>query len=162
MTLMAQIFNQVQDIVTIASFAVGLVVYAPWLILLLAVGLIPSFIGEAHFNSQSYWLNYHRAPERRELDYVRQTAASVETAKEVKIFNLNPFLIERYGTLAESFFQENKRLAVRRAGWGGLLATVAPSPTTSPMRTSSGTPSRATSPSATSPSSRAPSGACTR
>jgi ATP-binding cassette subfamily B protein len=124
MTLMGQIFNQLQDGVTIASFAVGLVVYAPWLIALLAVALIPSFIGEAHFNSQSYWLNYHRAPERRELDYVRQTAASVDTAKEVKIFNLNPFLIERYGTLAESFFQANKRLAMRRAGWGGLLSTV--------------------------------------
>ena len=124
MTLMAQIFNQVQDVVTIASFAVGLVVYAPWLMVLLAVALIPSFIGEARFNAQSYWLNYHRAPERRELDYVRQTAASVETAKEVKIFNLNPFLIERYRTLAESFFDANKKLAIRRAGWGGLLATI--------------------------------------
>jgi len=124
MTLMAQIFNQVQDVVTIASFAVGLVVYAPWLMVLLAVALIPSFLGEARFNAQSYWLNYHRAPERRELDYVRQTAASVESAKEVKIFNLNPFLIERYRTLAESFFDANKQLAIRRAGWGGLLATI--------------------------------------
>jgi ATP-binding cassette, subfamily B, bacterial len=124
MTLMAQIFNQVQDAVTIASFAVGLVVYAPWLMVLLAVALLPSFVGEAHFNAQSYRLNFHRAPERRELDYVRQTAASVETAKEVKIFNLNPFLIERYRTLAESFFRANKRIAIRRAGWGGLLATI--------------------------------------
>jgi len=124
MTLMGQIFNQVQDMVTIASFAVGLLVYAPWLMALLAVALVPSFIGEARFNAQSYWLNYHRAPERRELDYVRQTAASVESAKEVKIFNLNPFLLERYRSLAESFFQANKRLAVRRAGWGGLLAAL--------------------------------------
>jgi len=124
MTLMGQIFNQVQDMVTIASFAVGLVVYAPWLMVLLALALVPSFLGEAHFNAQSYMLNYHRAPERRELDYVRQTAASVETAKEVKIFNLNPFLIERYRTLAESFFNANKRIAIRRAGWGGLLATI--------------------------------------
>jgi len=42
----------------------------------------------------------------------------------VKIFNLNPFLIDRYRALAESFFRQNKRLAVRRAGWGGLLATL--------------------------------------
>ncbi|MEO7742862.1 MAG: ABC transporter ATP-binding protein [Usitatibacter sp.] len=124
MTLLAQIFNQLQDMVTIASFAIGLIVYAPWLIVLLAVALVPSFIGEAHFNAQSYWLNYNRAPERRELDYVRQTAASVETAKEVKIFNLNPFLIERYRILAESFFNANKRLAIRRAGWGGILSTI--------------------------------------
>ncbi|MDQ3026747.1 MAG: ABC transporter ATP-binding protein/permease [Pseudomonadota bacterium] len=124
MTLMGQVFNQAQDMVTIASFAAGLLVYAPWLIALLALALIPAVIGEARFNAQAYWLNYARAPERRELDYVRQTAASVETAKEIKIFGLNPFLIERYRTLATSFFEANKRLAVRRAGWGGLLASV--------------------------------------
>ncbi|MBC8021883.1 MAG: ABC transporter ATP-binding protein [Burkholderiales bacterium] len=124
MTLMGQVFNQVQDVVTIASFAAGLVIYAPWLILLLAVALIPAFLGEAHFNAQSYWLNYHRAPERRELDYVRQTAASVESAKEVKIFGLNKFLLERYRELAMKFFEANKRIAVRRAGWGGLLSTI--------------------------------------
>ncbi|HUP30384.1 MAG TPA: ABC transporter ATP-binding protein [Usitatibacter sp.] len=124
MTLMGQIFNQAQDLVTIASFAAGLLVYAPWLMVLLAVALIPSFIGEAHFNAQSYWLNYARAPERRELDYVRQTAASVETAKEVKIFNLNPFLIERYRQLATSFYAANRKIALRRAGWGGMLSAL--------------------------------------
>jgi ATP-binding cassette, subfamily B, bacterial len=124
MTLMGQVFNQVQDAVTIVSFAAGLVIYAPWLILLLAVALIPSFIGEAHFNAQSYWLNYHRAPERRELDYVRQTAASVESAKEVKIFNLNRFLLDRYRTLAASFFEANKKIAMRRASVGGALSTI--------------------------------------
>ena len=124
MTLMGQIFNQVQDMVTIASFAAGLIFYAPWLLLLLAVALIPSFLGEAHFNAQSYWLNYHRAPERRQLDYVRQTAASVETAKEVKIFGLHPFLIERYRELATRFYEANKGLAIRRASWGSVLSAV--------------------------------------
>jgi len=124
MTLMGQVFNQVQDMVTIVSFAAGLVIYAPWLIVLLAVALIPSFLGEAHFNAQSYWLNYHRAPERRELDYVRQAAASVDTAKEVKIFGLNDFLLERYRALAMSFYEANRKIAVQRAGVGGLLATI--------------------------------------
>ncbi len=122
--LMSQLFGQAQDLVTIASFAAGLFVYAPWLIVLLAVALIPAFIGEAHFNAQSYWLNYHRAPERRELDYVRQVAASAETAKEVKIFGLNRFLIDRYLELATSFFRANRRIAIRRAAWGSVLTAV--------------------------------------
>src|SRR5215207_2240659 len=123
-TLMGQLFGQAQDVVTIAAFAAGLMVYAPWLIALLLLALAPAFLGEAHFNAQSYSLNYARTPERRELDYVRQTGASVETAKEVKIFGLNGFLIERYRDLAEKIYQENRRLAARRAGWGGLLTTV--------------------------------------
>jgi len=124
MSLMTQMFNQAQDIVTIVSFATGLIVYAPWLMGLLIVALIPAFLGEAHFNAQIYSLNFTRTPERRELDYVRMTGAGVETAKEVKIFGLNPYLIDRYRTLAESFYLANRRIAMRRAGWGSLLAMI--------------------------------------
>jgi ATP-binding cassette, subfamily B, bacterial len=123
-SLIGQLFSQAQDVVTVASFAAGLIVYAPWLIALLAVALLPAFIGEAHFNAQSYALNYARTSERRELDYVRQTGASAGTAKEVKIFGLNAFLIERYRTLATSFFEANRRIALRRASWGSLLSAI--------------------------------------
>jgi ATP-binding cassette, subfamily B, bacterial len=123
-TLMSQLFGQAQDLVTIATFALGLVVYAPWLIVLLLLALVPAFLGEAHFNAQSYSLNYTRTPERREIDYVRQTGASVDTAKEVKIFGLNAFLIERYRRLATDFYHANRRLAMRRAGWGSVLTTI--------------------------------------
>ncbi len=58
------------------------------------------------------------------MDYVRQTAASVETAKEVKIFGLNGFLIDRYVKLATAFYAANRRLAVRRASWGGLFTAI--------------------------------------
>ena len=123
-SLIAQLFGQAQDVITIVSFAAGLLVFAPWLIVMLAVALIPAFIGETHFNAQSYSLNFAWTPERRELDYVRQTGASVDTAKEVKIFGLNAFLIERYRTLSERFFAANRVLAIRRAGWGGVLAAI--------------------------------------
>jgi ATP-binding cassette subfamily B protein len=122
--LIGQLFSQTQDVLTIISFGAGLVVYAPWLIALLAIALLPAFVGEAHFNAQSYSLNFARTPERRELDYVRQTGASAETAKEVKIFGLNRFLIERYRTLAASFFDANRRIALRRAGWGSVLSAI--------------------------------------
>ena len=123
-TLLSQLFGQAQDIITIVSFAAGLIVYAPWLILLLLIALIPAFLGEAHFNAQSYALTYARTPEQRELDYVRQTGASVETAKEVKIFGLNRFLIDRYRELATKFYQGNRQLAIRRASWGSVLTAL--------------------------------------
>ncbi|MEQ1716349.1 MAG: ABC transporter ATP-binding protein [Hyphomicrobium sp.] len=124
MTLMGQLLSQGQDLVTVASFAAGLLIYAPWLIVLLLLALVPAFLGEAHFNAQSYALSFIRTPERRELDYLRQTAASVETAKEVKIFGLNGFLIDRYRQLAADMYASNRKLAVRRAGWGGLFTAI--------------------------------------
>jgi len=124
MNLMGQLFGQVQDAITVVSFAIGLMVYAPWLILLLAIALIPAFIGESHFNALGYTLNFQWTPERRQLEYVRQTGASLETAKEVKIFGLHRFLIDRYRTLADGFFRANRSLARRRAFWGTLLAAL--------------------------------------
>jgi ATP-binding cassette, subfamily B, bacterial len=124
MTLMGQLLGQAQDIVTVASFVAGFIFFAPWLIALLLLALVPAFLGEAHFNAQSYSLDFGRTPERRELDYVRQTAASVETAKEVKIFGLNGFLIDRYIRLAGDFYAANRKLAIRRAGWGGLFTAI--------------------------------------
>ncbi|MBB5206632.1 ABC transporter ATP-binding protein [Chiayiivirga flava] len=122
--LMSQLFGQAQDAVTVISFAIGLLAYAPWLIALLLVALLPAFLGEAHFNALNYSLNYVWTPERRELDYIRQTGASVESAKEVKIFALQDFLIQRYRELAEKFYAANRRLAGRRALWGSVLASV--------------------------------------
>ena len=72
MTLLGQLFSQAQDIVTVASFVAGLIFYAPWLIGLLLLALVPAFLGEAYFNAQTYSIDFFRTPERRELDYVRK------------------------------------------------------------------------------------------
>ncbi|WP_222564306.1 ABC transporter ATP-binding protein [Novilysobacter antarcticus] len=124
MNLLSQLFGQLQDAITVVSFGIGLLVYAPWLIALLAVALIPAFLGEAHFNALGYSINFAWTPERRQLEYVRQMGASVETAKEVKIFNLHRFLVARYTELADKFYLVNRALARRRALWGSALAAL--------------------------------------
>ncbi|MDO5646368.1 ABC transporter ATP-binding protein [Paracoccus sp. (in: a-proteobacteria)] len=122
--LVNQIMGQMQDAVTVASFAVGLVIYNPWLVVLLAVALIPSLFGEMHFNAQSYALNFRRAHDRRERDYLRMIGASAETAKEVKIFGLNPFLRDRYLTLARRFYVENRAIQARQLSVMAVLTAV--------------------------------------
>jgi ATP-binding cassette, subfamily B, bacterial len=122
--MLSQLFGQAQDIVTMASFAIGLAMYTPWLILLLLVALVPAFLGEIHFNARSYAVSYEWTPERRELDYLRMVGASANTAKEVKSFGLNTFLIERFAKLSKSMYAANRRIAVARASWGGLFTTV--------------------------------------
>jgi ATP-binding cassette subfamily B protein len=124
MALMSQLFGQAQSLLTILTFAGGLMAYAPWLILLLAIALIPAFLGEVYFNSLNYSLNFAWTPERREIEYVRLTAFGVETAKEIKIFGISGFLIERYRRLAEAFHRANRRLAISRAAWGSALTAL--------------------------------------
>ena len=122
--LMSQVLAQGQDAVTLVLLAGGLVAFQPWLLGLLLLAVVPAFLGESHFNERSYSLSHSWTPERRELDYLRQTGASDETAKEVKIFGLSDFLIGRFRELSDDFYRQNKTLVLRRAGWGTLFAAV--------------------------------------
>src|SRR5207247_396608 len=72
-----------------------------WLLLLLAIGVLPAFLGEAPFASLGYSLLFQWTPERRLLDYLRYMGASDESAKEVKLFGLSSFLVGRYSELSD-------------------------------------------------------------
>ena len=122
--LLALVLGTAQSLITLVSLAAALSLYVPWLLLLLAVSVIPAFLGETHFASLGYSLLFRWTPERRLLDYVRWVGATDTTVKEVKLFGLAPFLTERYARLAKQFYDENKALSVRRAGVSTLLAFV--------------------------------------
>lgn len=126
--LMSQVLSQLQDVISIIFLGAGLVVFNPWLILLLILAVIPSFLGESHFNQQTYSLTRSWTPERRELDYLRYIGASDEFAKEVKTFNLATFITERFAFLADKYYLANRKLSIKRAVWGSglsLLGTLA-------------------------------------
>ncbi|MEM6317713.1 MAG: ABC transporter ATP-binding protein [Bacteroidota bacterium] len=120
--LMSQVLSQIQDMITIVFLGGGLIAFNPWLILLLIVAVIPSFLGETHFNRRSYSLTRSWTPQRRELDYFRYVGTSDRTAKEVKIFGLEDFLAERFEHLADKYYTENRKIAVNRALLGSLLS----------------------------------------
>ena len=116
--LLSQVLSQVQDLISMCFLAAGLVSFNPWLILLLFIAVLPAFIAESYFNDRNYSLSRRQTPERRELDYLRYVGASDETAKEVKIFDLSGFFIDRFRHLSTKFYLDNKSLATKRALWG--------------------------------------------
>lgn len=122
--LMSQVLSQAQDIITVIFLGGGLVAFNPWLILILFVAVIPSFLGESHFNQRTYSLTRSWTPERRELDYLRYIGASDQTAKEVKMFSLSAFIARRFRELADSYYRANRTLAVNRATVGSVLSAI--------------------------------------
>ena len=120
--LLSQVMTQIQELITMGFLAVGLIAFNPWLILLLLVAVLPAFLGESYFNDKNYALTRGQTPERRELDYVRYLGASDETAKEVKIFDLSGFIIDRFRKLSSKFYGDNRRLSIRRSIWGTVFA----------------------------------------
>lgn len=120
-TLLSDLLTQAQSLITIGSLVVGLIVFEPWLVLLLVLAIIPSFINELKFTKESYGLAFRWSPERRELDYLRYIGASDVTAKEVKLFGLSEYIAKRFASLADRYYKETRRLAIRRSAWGSLF-----------------------------------------
>jgi ATP-binding cassette subfamily B protein len=99
--------------------------YSPWLVLLLALGVLPTFLGETHFAFLGYAKNFRQTPAKRQMDYLRQVAGSREGAKELKLFNLSPFLSDRFTQLSKGIYEENVALSRKKLIAGGLLGVVA-------------------------------------
>ena len=123
-TVLSQVFGQGQAIITAVSLAAGLLIYAPFLIVLMIISLVPAVWGEMRFNRLAYWISHNRSPERRQLEYLRQVGASADSAKEVKLFGLGHFLASRFETLSRQILKENTDLSIRRALQTGGLAVI--------------------------------------
>jgi ATP-binding cassette, subfamily B, bacterial len=113
--LFTLLLSTIQDGITLVTLGAALAVYVPWLLLLLVIAVLPSLLGETHFASLGYSLLYSWTPERRQLDYLRYIGASDISAKELKLFGLSDFLVNRYDRLSQDFYEANKALAVRKS-----------------------------------------------
>jgi ATP-binding cassette, subfamily B, bacterial len=122
--LMSQALTQTQTFVSSVFLSIGLSAYSLWFVLILLLFFLPAFIAESQLSVLTYSLTLRWTPERRELDYLRWTSASLETAREVKIFGLANFLKERFRALSDRFFSVNRDLVVRRTTWSALFSLV--------------------------------------
>jgi ATP-binding cassette, subfamily B, bacterial len=114
----------VQQVVTTVSLSVAIMVFSPWLLLMLVACVIPAFLGESHFAFLGYAKNFRQTPIRRQLDYLRVLGGSKEAAKELKLFGLAPFLTERFSRLSNQIYEEDVELARRRLAAGSFLSMI--------------------------------------
>ena len=112
--LIQQLGRLLQQVIATLALAAGIVVFMPWLLVLLLVCVVPAFLGESHFAFLGYGLAFRQTPVKREMDYLRYLAVSKESAKELKVFGLHRYLTDRFSTLADRIFSENVGLARRR------------------------------------------------
>jgi ATP-binding cassette subfamily B protein len=122
--MLATLAGMAQQFLTLLSMLSAVILFSPWLLLLLLAATIPVFLGETRFAMLNYSILYRYTPERRELDYLRWLGASNDSAKEVKIFGLGKYLTGRSRALFDRFYAENKHLALHRAVHGAFINLV--------------------------------------
>ena len=114
----------IQQVITTITLSISIMVFSPWLLLLLIVGVIPAFVGETHFAFLGYAKNFRQTPIRRQLDYLRVLGGSKEAAKELKLFSLRDFLTGRFRALSDQVYGEDIALARRKFTAGSLLSMI--------------------------------------
>src|SRR6202521_842764 len=112
----------VQEVITTVSLAASIFLFSPWILVVLIACIVPTFFGESHFAFLGYSLNSQQTPARREMEYVRNLGGSRESAKELKLFGLGPFLVGRYRGISKELHRQTVALAGRRLVLGLLLA----------------------------------------
>jgi ATP-binding cassette subfamily B protein len=111
----------IQQVVTTASLAFSICLFSPWLLVALIMCVVPAFLGETHFAFLGYSLSFVQTPARREMEYLRVLGGSKESAKELKLFGLGPYFVDRFTKLAMRLHRETAQLARKRLLVGSLL-----------------------------------------
>jgi ATP-binding cassette subfamily B protein len=124
LAMIQSIGRLVQQVITAVSMSISIMVFSPWLMLLLIVGVVPAFLGETHFAFLGYAKNFRQTPIRRQLDYLRQVGGSREAAKELRLFGLNAFLTDRFTRLSDEVYEENVALSRRKLVAGAVLSVI--------------------------------------
>jgi ATP-binding cassette, subfamily B, bacterial len=124
LSLVMRTFGLMQNAVSLISFGGLLIRFSPWAVLLLVLAGLPAFLAEAKFSGEAFRLFRWRAPESRMQIYLEAVLAREDYAKEVKLFELGPRLLDRYREIFTRLYQEDRDLTLRRDAWGfglGLL-----------------------------------------
>jgi ATP-binding cassette subfamily B protein len=111
----------VQEVIMTASLAISILFFSPWILFALIVCIVPAFIGETHFAFLGYSLSFNQTKARREMEYLRVLGGSKESAKELKLFGLAPYLVGRYTKLSDELHRQTVKHQRRKLLFGALL-----------------------------------------
>ncbi len=123
-SVVTESFQLVQNVLTLLGYAGLLLSFSPWAVLGLLLAALPATFAEMRFSQQAFRLRNWRSPDSRRLLYLEYVLANDDHAKEVKLFGLGPMLLDRYRSLGETFYREDRQLSVRRAAWSYGLSLV--------------------------------------
>ncbi|OOG47053.1 ABC transporter permease [Rhodanobacter sp. C01] len=127
LSLVTRTFGLGQNAISLISYGTLLFHFSPWAVVVLLLAGLPSFLSETKFSGDAFRLFRWRSPETRMQLYLETVLAREDHAKEVKLYELGPLLLDRYRDIFDKLYGEDRDLTVRRESWGfglGLLGTI--------------------------------------
>ncbi len=131
-SMVEQMFGLLSSLITFLSM-IALITRLGWVVAVVAlIAPIPSFIASSRYGWQGYRMSRWQSPDRRRMAYFLDLLTKDTYNKEIKLFGLGDFFIDRWNEISMRFFHENRSLVKRRYLMGfvwGSLSTVVTSGT---------------------------------
>jgi ATP-binding cassette subfamily B protein len=132
MMMVSTAFQLVRQVLTFVSM-LALLVNLEWFIAVAAlVAPIPAFISNARYGWRGYQMARHQSPLRRMMAYLTTLLTTDTYTKEIKLFTLGDFFVNRFQALFDRYYIEMQRLVIQRylagAAWS-MLTVLASSAT---------------------------------
>lgn len=98
------------SMLTLLSFF-GIVLFlSPILALVLIIATIPSFIVQLRFRRKRFDMSWHNSPKERKMYYFGSVLSNTHFAKEVRLFNLGNYILDKYISTTQDVHQEQRAL----------------------------------------------------
>lgn len=129
--LFSDLLDVAREVVTVVSVGAVIVSWNPWLGLLILLAPLPSAAAQLWYGRKIFEIEYVRAPQRRRLMYYQFLTTTDHSFKEVRLFGLADYLVERYREVVQRFLAIDRGIARRQAlafatlGLISVMATVA-------------------------------------
>jgi ATP-binding cassette subfamily B protein len=122
--MVAGVFSLIRTAITFGTMIALLLALSPWVAAAALLSPIPAFISGSRYGWWGFQLMRRQSPVRRLMSYFTTLLTTDEFNKEIKLFTLGDHFIARYRTIAGEYYEDTRRLLVRRYlsgfGWGAL------------------------------------------
>ena len=125
-------FGLLQTGITFLSMILLLLGVSPLLAIIALISPIPAFVADTRYSWWGYRIARWNSRLLRRMNYLVTLVTTDTFAKEVKLFGLGNYFIERYGLLSDTYYERQRGQVMRRyvAGYlWGILTTIAGSVT---------------------------------
>jgi ATP-binding cassette, subfamily B, bacterial len=106
-----------QHLFTAISLCVLLIPVAWWIPPLLVITIMPQAYVSFRMQKYSWELSEEKSPELRRMQYISSVMLTDTYAKEVRLFGLGEFLIERFWSAFQELHRAMRKLRFQQAAW---------------------------------------------
>ena len=122
--MVSGVFGLIQTAIAFVSMIALLIALSPLLAIVALIAPIPAFIADTRYGWRGYSFARWASPIRRRMDYLTTLVTTDTYAKEVKLFGLGPYFIDRFRQLSTVYQDRQRGIVVTRYFVGFVWSTI--------------------------------------